>query len=143
MLGSGIALIISKIESSTICLTTTCDVRTLLERGGTLLMGACLIIIGIIAALMVPRTRTIMDLNINRIEIERKWIFLNKTEKIDHSLSDIRSVEVEVYRSDDGTTYRVALLDKSGTSIPLAYDCTGNRKLTYEVADKLRQFLRI
>jgi hypothetical protein len=143
VIGFGLVVIISKIESSTDCLKIVCNAEMLLERVGTILMGIFLIFTGIFTALMVPRTRTIMDLNLNRIEIEKKWIFLNKTEKIEHSLSDICSVEVEVYRDDDGATYRVALLDKLGTSIPLSYDYSGDRKLNYEIADKLRQFLRI
>jgi hypothetical protein len=143
VVGFGLVLIISKIESSTDCLKIVCNTGMLLERGGTLLMGILLIFAGIFTALMVPRTRTIIDLNLNQIEIEKKWIFLNKTEKIEHSLSDICSVEVEVYRDDDGATYRVAFLDKLGTSIPLSYDYSGDKKLNYEIADKLRQFLRI
>jgi len=96
--------------------------------------------IGLLMVLLTSRVAIDLDRTKGLAIIRRTSLITSSTDEI--LLGDLAGAEVESSRGRDGTTYRVALVQRSGQRTPLTSYYSSGFKGKQDLADEINRFLK-
>lgn len=103
------------------------------------ILGAIFGAIGLLMILLTSRITVDLDRSKGLATMQRASLITRSSEEI--LLSDLSGAEVEESRSDNSSTYRVALVQRNGQRTPLTVYYSSGRKGKEDLADEINRFL--